>query len=188
MLKASPKRLHLDPLVVNLNYIPRYFLKPVRFLKTYNQAYLRADLGAGLTVAIISLPLSIAFTLLAELPPEMGIYTSIVGGIVAALWGSSNQTCTGPSNTISLLVLSVLSTTATTGTPEFIVAAGLLAVMVGLFQLLMGLARLGVLVNFVSHSVIVGFATGAGVLITVNQLPHLLGLNLSGRNLVETLS
>jgi sulfate permease, SulP family len=188
MLRASPKNLHLDPLVINLKYIPRYFLKPVRFLKTYNQAYLRADLTAGLTVAIISLPLSIAFTLLAELPPEMGIYTSIVGGIVGALWGSSNQTYTGPSNTISLLVLSALSTTATTGTPEFIVAAGLLAVMAGLFQLIMGLARLGVLVNFVSHSVIVGFATGAGVLITVNQLPHLLGLNLSGRNLVETLS
>jgi SulP family sulfate permease len=89
---------------------------------------------------------------------------------------------------MSLLVLSVLSTTTTSGTPEFIVAAGLLAVMAGFFQLVMGLARLGVLVNFVSHSVIVGFATGAGVLITVNQLPHLLGLNLSDRNLVETLS
>ena len=73
MLRASSKNLHLDPLVINLKAIPHYFLRPVRFLKSYNQNYLRADLTAGLTVAIISLPLSIAFTLLAELPPEMGI-------------------------------------------------------------------------------------------------------------------
>jgi SulP family sulfate permease len=117
----------------------------------------------------------------------MGIYTSIVGGIVAALWGSSSQTYTGPTNTISVLVLSVLSAAVPHGSPEFIIAAGLLAVMVGVFQLIMGLARLGMLVNFVSHSVIVGFATGAGVLITVNQLQHLLGLNLARRNLVGTL-
>lgn len=185
-LRASPKAWHLDPLLINLKYIPLYLSKPIRFLRSYDQGNLQSDLMAGLTVAVISLPLSIAFALIAELPPEMGIYTAIVAGIIGALWGSSSQTYTGPSNAISLLVFSVLSTTAANGTPEFIIAAGLLAVMAGVFQLIMGLARLGVLVNFVSHSVIVGFASGAGVLIAVNQLRYLLGLNLSSRGLPGT--
>jgi MFS superfamily sulfate permease-like transporter len=92
MLRASSKNLHLDPLVINLKSIPHYFLRPVRFLKSYNQNYLRADLTAGLTVAIISLPLSIAFTRRAELPPEMGIDTAIGGGLIGAGWGSAHQT------------------------------------------------------------------------------------------------
>ncbi|NIO63958.1 MAG: sulfate transporter, partial [Gammaproteobacteria bacterium] len=94
---------------------------------------------------------------------------------MGALWGSSHQIHTGPTNALSLLVLSALLTIARPGTPEFIVAAGLMAVMVGVFQVVMGLARLGVLVNFVSYSVVVGFSSGAGVLIAVNQLRHLLG-------------
>lgn len=138
-------------------------------------------------MAVILLPQAIAFALVAELPPEMGLYTAIVAAVVGALWGSSHQIHTGPTNAISLLVLSTLLTIAAPGTPQFIVAAGMMAVMVGIFQLVMGLARLGVLVNFVSHSVVVGFSSGAGVLIAVNQLQHLFGLSITSHTLVETL-
>ncbi len=168
-------------------YIPFYLLKPVRFFQGYRRHNLRPDLISGLTVAVILLPQSIAFALIAELPPEMGLYAAIVAAIIGALWGSSNQIHTGPTNALSLLVLSSLIMSAQPGTPEFVVAAGLLAVMVGLLQLTMGLVRLGVLVNFVSHSVVVGFASGAGVLIAIKQMRHLLGLDFSSRSLVETL-
>jgi SulP family sulfate permease len=171
-----------------LRTFPAIFLQPVRLFEGYQRENLRPDLIAGLTVAVILLPQAIAFALIAELPPQMGLFTAIVGAAVGALWGSSNQSHTGPTNAISLLVLSVLLTTASPGTNEFILAAGLLAVMVGMLQLAMGLARLGVLVNFVSHSVIVGFASGAGILIAAGQLRHLLGLSFESHNVLQTLS
>jgi sulfate permease, SulP family len=172
-----------SPLLVSLPY---YFLRPVRLLKTYDRNKLRPDLVAGLTVAVILLPQAIAFALIAELPPATGLYAAVVGAVIGALWGSSNHAHTGPTNAISLLVLSALITTATPGTPEFLLAAGLMAVMAGVFQLVMGLARLGMLVNFVSHSVIVGFASGAAVLIAINQLRHLLGLDFESHNVLQT--
>ena len=140
----------------------------------------------GLTVAVILLPQAIAFAIIAELPPQMGLYAAVIGGLAGALWGSSNQIHNGPTNAISLLVLSTLSSPAVPGTPEYILAAATLALMVGVFQLLLGLARLGVLVNFVSHSVIVGFASGAGVLILIKQIAPLLGLTLTAHNTYET--
>ncbi len=164
----------------------RYLAEPVRLLRSYKRADLRPDLLAGLTVAVILLPQAIAFALIAELPPEMGLYAAVVGGLVGALWGSSNQIHNGPTNAISLLVLSTLSSTAIPGTPEYILAAATLALMVGVFQLLLGMARLGLLVNFVSHSVIVGFASGAGVLILIKQIAPLLGLNIDAHNTMET--
>lgn len=174
-----------NPLLVNLKHIPAYFLQPMQFFRTYNYIHFRPDLIAGITLGVVLLPQAIAFALIAELPPQMGIYTAIIGAVIGALWGSSNHVFTGPTNAISLLVLSVLLSIATPGTSEFIVAAGVLAVMVGLFQLVMGLARLGILVNFVSHSVVVGFSTGAAILIAINQLRHLFGLTVSSRDLVE---
>ena len=148
-------------MLTGLTHIPFFFSQPLRLFRTYDlRSNLRPDLMAGLTVAVILLPQAIAFALIAELPPEMGLYAAIVGAVVGALWGSSHQVHTGPTNAISLLVLSVLLTIATPGTPEFIIAAGMMAVLVGVFQLLMGLARLGVLVNFVSHSVIVALPVG----------------------------
>jgi len=170
-----------------LKQIALYLAEPVRFFATYDRKQLQPDLMAGITVAVILLPQAIAFALIVELPAQMGLYAAVLGGVVGALWGSSNQAHTGPTNAISLLVLSALSISAEPGSPEFIVAAGLMAVMVGGFQLFMGMARLGVLVNFVSHSVIVGFASGAGVLIVVKQLRHFLGLQFEGTTLVETL-
>jgi SulP family sulfate permease len=142
---------------------------------------------AGLIVAVILLPQAIAFALIAELPPQMGIYTAIIAAVIGGLWGSSHQTHTGPTNAISLLVLSILLGSFAVGSEEFILAAGLLALMAGVFQLVMGLARLGMLVNFVSHSVIVGFATGAGVLIAIRQIPPLLGIQVSAESIGELL-
>ena len=175
-------------LLSNLSHIPAYFQNPVRLFRTYDRANLRPDLLAGLTVAVILLPQAIAFAIIAELPPQMGLYAAIVGAIVGGLWGSSNQAHTGPTNAISLLVVSVLLTVAEPDSPTFVLAAGLLAVMVGIFQLGLGIARLGVLVNFVSHSVVVGFTAGAGILIAVKQLKEFLGLQFSSHNLLETIT
>jgi SulP family sulfate permease len=185
-IKLSPKGLHLDgSLVESIKHIPEYFVRPVRLFRTYERGDLRFDLMAGLTVGVVLLPQAIAFALIAELPPEMGLYTTIIGAIVGGFWGSGRQIQTGPANTISLLVLSVLLPIAAPGSQTFIIAAGLMAVMVGVFQLIMGLARLGVLVNFVSHSVVVGFSSGAGVLIVINQLRYLLGLQFRSDNVLE---
>ncbi|MCO5189613.1 MAG: SulP family inorganic anion transporter [Anaerolineae bacterium] len=162
----------------------RYLLQP-RTLLRVNRSQVRADLIAGLTVAVILLPQAIAFALIAELPPEMGIYAAVVAAFVGAMWGSSNQVHTGPTNAISLLVLSGLLAVADAGSAEFILAASVMALLAGIIQFLLGMARLGVLVNFVSHSVIVGFASAAGVLIAIKQLKPLFGLEFSSHGLVE---
>lgn len=163
-----------------------YLQRPLRLIREYKREYLRPDLLAGLTVSVVLLPQAIAFAIIAELPPQMGLYTAVVGGIVAALWGFNNQTINGPTNAMSLLVAASLAGIVPSGTPEFAIAAGLMTVMAGLFQLVMGLARLGVLVNFVSYSVIVGFASGAGILIGINQIAPLLRLSFPSSNLLQT--
>jgi len=171
----------------SLKSIPRYFTHPIQTFKEYDRSFLRPDILAGLTVAVILLPQAIAFALIAELPPAMGIYTAIIAAVVGALWGSSNQAHTGPTNAMSLLVLSILLGSFEPGTSEFWAAAGMLALMAGVFQLILGVFRLGMLVNFVSHSVVVGFAAGAGVLIAVRQIPPLLGLEGGGHNLFTSI-
>ena len=171
---------------VNIGTSISYLLQPARFLRGYQLKNLRPDFIAGLTVAVVLLPQAIAYALIADLPPQDGLYTAIVGAIVAALWGSSNHLQTGPTNAISLLVLSSLLATATIGTMESLILVGFMAIMVGLFQLVMGLVRLGVLVNFVSHSVIVGFSAGAGILIAIKQIPHLFGLSYPSHGMLET--
>ena len=176
-----------QPLRARLGLVSDAFLQPVQLFRSYRLSSLRPDLIAGLTVAVILLPQAIAYALIAELPPQTGLYAAIVAAIVGALWGSSNHLQTGPTNATSILVLSTLITIATPGTAEYVILAGLMAVLAGAIRLVMGLARLGVLVNFVSHSVIVGFTTGAGVLIAAGQLRHLLGLEFSSYGLVETL-
>lgn len=163
-------------MLANLRAIPSLFLRPVQFVQTYNPASLRPDLIAGLTVGVVLLPQAMVFALLAGLPPEMGLYSAVVAAIVGALWGSSQHLHTGPTNTASILVFSTLLPFAAPGSPEFLAAAGVMAVMAGLFRVAMGLARLGVLVHFVSDAVIVGFTAGVGVLIAVGELRHLLRL------------
>jgi SulP family sulfate permease len=166
-----------------------YLLRPIDIFKSYPRQYLRPDLLAGLTIAVILLPQAMAYALIAELPTQMGLYSAIFGAIVGALWGSSNHLQTGPTNAASLLVLSILLGVAVPDTAAYLIAAGMLTLLVGLLRLGMGFARLGLLVNFVSDSVITGFTAGAGILIFVNQLRHLLRLSVpSTPGLWETLT
>lgn len=171
-----------------LQKFPATMARPVEVMRGYSLDTLRADLVAGVTVGLVLLPQALAFSLLAGLPPEMGLYSAIVASIVGALWGSSSHLHTGPTNTASLLTLSVILPLATPGTPEFMALAGMLAVLAGALRLIFGLARLGLLVHFVSDSVAVGFTAGAGILIISNQIAPILRLDLPmGASIIDTL-
>lgn len=143
-----------------------------------NRHSLRDDAFAGLTGATIVLPQGIAFAAIAGLPPEYGFYTAMITPVVAALFGSSWHTVSGPTTAISALVFGALSGIYTPGSGQFIQAAVTLALLVGLYQWVLGLARLGALVDFVSHSVMTGFITGAALLIALTQVKSALGLDL----------
>jgi len=119
-----------------------------------------------------------AYALIAGLPVQYGLYAAIVPAIIGSLWGSSAQLVTGPTTAISLVVLSTLIQLAQPGSDHYLELAFFLALMVGVIQIVMGVARLGSLLNFVSHSVILGFTAGAAVLIGFKQIPNLLGLSL----------
>lgn len=139
---------------------------------------LKADLLAGLTGAIVVLPQGVAFAMIAGMPPEYGLYTAIVVPLVAALFGSSLHLISGPTTAISIVIFSSIRSIAEPGSAEFIRLALTLTFLAGSFQLLLGLARMGTLVNFVSHSVVVGFTAGAAILITTSQLRHIFGIQL----------
>jgi SulP family sulfate permease len=139
---------------------------------------LRADLMAGLTGAVVVLPQGVAFATLAALPPQYGLYAAMLPCIVAALFGSSRLMVTGPANAISLTTMALIAPLAAAGSPQYVQLVLTLSFLVGTMQLLLGLARVGALVERVPHSVVVGFTAGAAVLIIVNQLPAALGLSL----------
>ena len=138
----------------------------------------KADLAAGLTGALIVLPQGVAFATIAGLPPEFGLYAAMVPAIVAALFGSSWHLVTGPTTAISIAVFASVSPLAEAGSARYISLVLTLTFLTGLFQLLMGLARMGGLVNFISHTVVIGFTAGAAVLIAVSQVKHFLGLDM----------
>ena len=152
----------------------------IPWLRRYNRHYLKADLFAGLTVAVVALPQSMAYAIIAGLPVEYGLYASIVPTIIGCLWGSSAHLITGPTTTVSLVVFSALNTIAQPGSPPYIELVFLLAAMAGVIRIAMGMARLGVLLNYISHSVLLGFTSGAAVLIVFKQLPGLLGIHIEG--------
>jgi len=158
------------------------------WLRRYNRHYLKADLFAGLTVAVVALPQSMAYAIIAGLPVQYGLYASIVPTIIGCLWGSSAQLITGPTTTASLVVFSALSSIARPGSLPYIELAFLLAAMAGIIRIAMGMARLGVLLNFISHSVLLGFTSGAAVLIVFKQLPGLLGIHIeAGSGFIRSL-
>lgn len=163
-----------------LENVPAFFVKPLKLFSEYERGNLRGDLIASLTVAVVLLPQAIAYALIAELPPQVGLYAAIVATIIGALWGSSFHLHTGPTNTTSLLVLAGLASVAAPDTETYLLAAGVMAFWAGMIRLVMGVARLGMLVNFVSDSVVVGFTAGAGMLIVENQIRHLLRLDFQG--------
>jgi len=142
-------------------------------------ATLRADIFAALTGAITVLPQGVAFSMIAGLPPQYGLYTAIVTPVFAALFGSSWHLVSGPTTAISIVVFSTVSHHAEPGSPEFISLTLTLTFLAGIYQIAFGIARLGKLVNFVSHSVVVGFTAGAAILIVTSQMQNVLGIPLS---------
>ncbi len=150
----------------------------LRWLHRIDRQSLRDDALAGLTGALIVLPQGVAFATIAGLPPEYGLYAAMVPAIVAALWGSSWHLVSGPTTAISIVVFASLSPLAEPGSAEYIRYALTLALLVGAIQIGMGLARMGTLVNFISHSVVIGFTAGAAILIAASQVKNFFALNI----------
>ena len=140
---------------------------------------LKADAVAGLVGALIVLPQGVAYATLAGMPPQYGLYCAMVPVIVAALWGSSWHMVSGPTNALSLVVFATVAPLALPGSPTYVTLVLTLCLVTGVIQFAMGLARLGALVNFISHTVIVGFTAGAGLLIIASQLRHFFGISIA---------
>ncbi len=149
---------------------------------------LRADLLAGVTSAVVVLPQGVAFATLAGMPPEYGLYAAMVPAVVAALFGSSWHLISGPTNAISLVVFATISPLAEPGTETYVKLVLTLTFLTGAMQLAMGLARMGALVNFISHTVIVGFTAGAALLIFASQVRNFFGVTIErGSSFFDTL-
>ncbi|GBF33047.1 sulfate permease [Desulfocucumis palustris] len=149
----------------------------INTIATYKKEYFRFDFIAALTVAVVALPQSMAYAMIAGVDPAYGLYSAIVLAILGSVFGSSNHLATGPTNAVSLLISSYMAVYL--GQGNFLATLFLLTFMVGAIQFAMGALKLGKLVNYVSHSVIVGFTAGAGVIIALGQLNALLGISLS---------
>ena len=151
-----------------------YLRRPIDIFRGYRKQDFSPDLVAGVTVAAVAIPQSIAYASIAELPPQYGLYAGVVAAIVGSLWGSSRHLATGPVNAVSMLVLPVLLGVAAVGTPEFLIAASTLAIMVGVLNIALAVLRFGALVTLASRSVLIGFTAGAAIHIAVGQLKNLL--------------
>lgn len=157
-----------------------------RWLGGVDAETLQYDFWAGLTGAVMVLPQGIAFALIAGLPPEFGLYSAIVVQLVAGFFGSSLHMVTGPTVALSIVIPGIVAEYAALGSPQYIGLSLTLMFIVGAVQLCFGLFRLGSLVNFISHTVIIGFTAGAGVLIMMSQLPVFLGISIpSGLSFTE---
>jgi len=158
------------------------------WLPGVGSAELKADALAAVIGALVVLPQAVAFATIAGMPPEYGLYAGMVPAIIAALFGSSRHLVSGPTTAASVVLFSALSIMATPGSPDYVTLALTLTFMVGLMELALGLARMGALVNFISHSVVVGFTAGAALLIAAKQLKHFFGVDMeSGGHLHDIL-
>ena len=144
----------------------------------YDLVKFRADFVSGLTVALVLIPQSMAYAQLAGLPAYYGLYASFLPPMVASLFGSSRQLATGPVAIVSLMTAATLEPLATAGSEAFIAYAVFLALLVGLFQLALGVLRLGMVVNFLSHPVVIGFTNAAAIIIATSQLSKLFGVSV----------
>jgi SulP family sulfate permease len=159
----------------------------LEWLPNYKKDWLKGDIGAGLTVGVMLIPQGIAYAMIAGLPPIYGLYTAMIPQVVYAIFGTSRQLAVGPVAMDSLIVASGVATLAQIGTDKFIEFAILLALFMGVLQVLFGIFKLGFLVNFLSKPVISGFTSAAALIIGLNQLKHLLGINISRSNRVQDL-
>lgn len=150
-------------------------LPSIQWLRTYNRATFGGDLSAGIITAILLIPQAMAYSALAGLPPEIGLYASIAPPILYAFFGSSRTLAVGPVAVASLMVAYALSTISAQGTPEYLAAALTLSLMVGVVFLGIGILRLGLLTEFLSHPVMAGFTSAAALLIAFSQLSPFAG-------------
>jgi SulP family sulfate permease len=167
--------------VIDLKACPLWLYRLQPFLRWWPNVTpqtFKADSVAAFTGALVVLPQAVAFATIAGLPPEYGLYAAMVPAIIGALWGSSWHLVSGPTTAISIVVFASISPLAEPGSPQFIGLVLTLTLLAGLIQLAMGLARLGALVNFISHTVIIGFTAGAAILIASSQIKNFFGLDM----------
>ncbi|MDF1856645.1 sulfate permease [Pseudooceanicola sp.] len=167
--------------------IAKRYLPILDWGSRYNRDTLTSDLVAAVIVTIMLIPQSLAYALLAGLPPEMGLYASILPLVAYAIFGTSRALAVGPVAVVSLMTAAAVGNIADQGSIGYIAAAITLAFMSGLFLLLLGLFRLGFLANFLSHPVIAGFITASGLIIATSQLKHILGIKAEGNSLISLL-
>ncbi len=175
-------------LLVQIIYsmLKQYF--PVlQWLPGYKKSYLSGDISAGLTVGIMLIPQGMAYAMIAGLPPAFGLYAALIPQIIYAIMGTSRQLSVGPVAMDSLLVASGLGALALSGIEEYITMAIFLALFMGSIQLVLGMFRMGFLVNFLSKPVISGFTSAAAIIIGLSQLKHLLGTEIERSNQVHIL-
>ena len=154
------------------------YIPIAEWLPNYDRKFLRDDIIAGLTVCVMLVPQGMAYALLAGMPPIYGLYGGLVPLFLYGIFGTSRQVSIGPVAVSALLVLAGISQLAEPGTDEYIQLAITAGLLIGIVQLLFGVLRLGFLVNFLSHPVIVGFTSAAAVIIAVSQLKYLFGISI----------
>lgn len=157
-------------------------------IKVYDRAKFTSDLIAAVVVTIMLIPQSLAYAILAGLPPQYGLYASILPLVAYAVFGSSTTLAVGPVAVASIMTASALAQVTSAGLIDYVGGAVILALLVGVITLAMGVARFGFVANFLSHSVVAGFITASGLLIALSQLRHILGVNASGSTFVEMAS
>lgn len=176
-MNRQPARYYHKPKQDNGFSIQRY-LPFVDWLFHYDRKNLAGDITAGVIVAIMLVPQSMAYALLAGLPPQIGLYASIVPLIIYGLLGTSRTLAVGPVAIVSLLVASALGQMGITDVVQYVHIAIVLALMVGVIQIGMGLFRIGFLVNFLSHPVLSGFTSAVAIVIGLSQFKHLIGVSI----------
>ena len=170
---------------MKLNAMFVEYLPVLTWGRTYTRQSFTNDLTAAIIVTIMLIPQSLAYAMLAGLPPQMGLYASILPITLYAVFGTSRSLAVGPVAVVSLLTAASISRIATPGSDDYIVAAIALAFLSGVFLVVMGVFRLGFMANFLSHPVIAGFITASGLIIAASQLKAILGTSAEGHNLVQ---
>ena len=170
---------------MKLNAMFVQYLPVLTWGRTYTRQSFTNDLTAAIIVTIMLIPQSLAYAMLAGLPPQMGLYASILPITLYAIFGTSRSLAVGPVAVVSLLTAASISRIATPGSDDYIVAAIALAFLSGVLLVAMGVFRLGFMANFLSHPVIAGFITASGLIIAASQLKAILGISAEGHNLVQ---
>src|SRR5215467_5135613 len=166
----------------------RRLFPPFRWLAEYRIALLPHDIVAGVTLAAYAIPVSLAYAGLAGLPPQVGVYGYLLGGLGYALFGTSRQLAVGPTSAISLMIAGTVAAMAAGDATRYIQIATLAAFTVALLCFIAWLLRLSILVRLISESILVGFKAGAGLTIAASQLPNLLGVQGGGHNFFDRMA